>query len=44
MLLRILKYLDNIEEFNEVAISSKLRCSCGNCSFAFCHTGKQSVN
>ena len=41
MLLRTLNYLDNIEEFNGVAISSKLRCSCGNCSFAFYHTGKQ---
>lgn len=41
MSLRILKYLDNIEEFNGVAISSKLRCSCGNCSFTFSHTGKQ---
>ena len=41
MSLRILKYLDNIKEFNGVAISSKLRCSCSNCSFTFSHTGKQ---
>ena len=41
MSLRILKYLDNIKEFNGVAISAKLRCSCGNYSFTFSHTGKQ---
>ena len=41
MALRILKYLDNIEEFNGVAISAKLRCTCGDCFFAFSHTGKQ---
>ena len=41
MLLRILKYLDNIEEFNGVAISAKLRCTCGDCFFTFSHTGKQ---
>ena len=41
MSLRILKYLDNIKEFNGVAISSKLRCSCGNYCFVFSHTGKQ---
>ena len=41
MSLRTLKYLDNIEEFNGVAISATLRCSCGNCSFVFSHTGKQ---
>ena len=41
MLLRTLEYLDNVTEFNGVAISAKLRCSCGNYSFAFSHTGKQ---
>ncbi len=41
MKLRLLDYLDNIEEFNGVAISAKLRCTCGNCSFVFSHTGKQ---
>lgn len=41
MKLRLLDFLDNIEEFNGVAISAKLRCTCGNCSFAFSHTGKQ---
>jgi hypothetical protein len=41
MSLRILKYLDNIEEFNGVAISAKLRCTCGDCFFTFSHTGKQ---
>lgn len=41
MKLRILDYLDDIQEFNGVAISSKLRCTCGNCSFVFLHTGKQ---
>ena len=41
MSLRILRYLDNIEEFNGVAISAKLCCSCGNYSFEFSHTGKQ---
>ncbi len=29
MKLRILDYLCNIEEFNGVAISAKLRCKCG---------------
>ena len=41
MKLRIIEYLDDIQEFNGVAISSKLRCTCGNCSFVFLHTGKQ---
>lgn len=41
MKLRLLDYLDNIEEFNGVAISAELRCTCGNYSFAFSHTGKQ---
>ena len=41
MKLRLLDYLDNIEEYNGVAISAKLRCTCGNCSFMFSHTGKQ---
>ena len=33
MSLRILEYLDNIEEFNGVAISAKLCCTCGDCFF-----------
>ena len=41
MKLRILEYLDDIQEFNGVAISSRLRCKCGNRSFVFSHTGKQ---
>ena len=41
MELRILEYLDNIQENNGVAISAKLHCTCGNCAFAFSHTGKQ---
>ena len=41
MPLRTLKYLYNIEEFNGVAISAKLRCTCGDCFFRFSHTGKQ---
>ena len=41
MSLRIIKYLQNIEEFNGVAISAKLCCSCGNYFFTFSHTGKQ---
>ena len=41
MSLRILEYLENVQEFNGVAIYAKLRCSCGNYSFTFSHTGKQ---
>lgn len=41
MKLRIIEYLDDIQEFNGVAISSRLRCTCGNYSFEFSHTGKQ---
>ena len=41
MKLRLSEYLKNIEEFNGVAISAKLHCTCGNCAFAFSHTGKQ---
>ena len=41
MELRILEYLDNIQENNGVAVSARLCCTCGNCSFAFSHTGKQ---
>ena len=41
MRLRLLDYLDDISEYNGVAISSKLHCTCGNCAFAFSHTGKQ---
>ena len=41
MSLRILKYLENIQDFNGVAISAKLRCTCGDCFFTFSHTGKQ---
>ena len=41
MSLRILEYLENIQKINGVAISAKLRCSCGNYSFTFSHTGKQ---
>ena len=41
MSLRILEYLDNIKEFNGVAISAKLCCTCGDCFFTFSHTGKQ---
>ena len=41
MSLRILKYLENIQELNGVAISAKLRCTCGDCFFTFSHTGKQ---
>ena len=35
--LRILKYWDNIKEFNGVAISSKLRCYFGDYCFVFSH-------
>ena len=41
MKLRLLDYLDDISEYNGVAISSKLRCTCGNSTFEFFHTGKQ---
>lgn len=41
MKLRLSEYLKNVEEFNGVAISAKLHCTCGNCTFAFSHTGKQ---
>ena len=41
MKLRLSEYLKNVEEFNGVAISAKLHCTCGNCAFAFSHTGKQ---
>jgi hypothetical protein len=41
MKLRLLDYLDDISEHNGVAISSKLRCACGNSTFEFFHTGKQ---
>lgn len=41
MRLRILDYLDDISEHNGVAISSKLRCTCGNSYFEFFHTGRQ---
>ena len=41
MRLRLLDYLDDINEHNGVAISSKLRCACGNSTFEFFHTGKQ---
>ena len=41
MKLRLLDYLDDIREHNGVAMSSKLRCTCGNSTFEFFHTGKQ---
>ena len=41
MKLRLLDYLGDISEHNGVAISSKLRCTCGKSSFEFFHTGKQ---
>ena len=41
MKLRLSDYLDDISEHNGVAISSKLRCTCGNSLFEFFHTGKQ---
>ena len=41
MKLRILNYLDNIKEYDGVAISGNLRCSCGNRQFKFFHTGRQ---
>ena len=41
MKLRLSEYLKNVEEFNGVAISAKLHCTCGNCAFTFSHTGKQ---
>ena len=41
MLLRILEHLYDVEEINGVSVSAKLRCACGNFSFTFSHTGKQ---
>ena len=41
MELRILEYLDNIQENNGVAISARLCCTCGNCFFEFSHTGRK---
>ena len=41
MKLRILEFLNNIQEYNGVSISANLCCTCGNNKFAFSHTGKQ---
>jgi hypothetical protein len=41
MKLRILEFLNNIQEYNGVSISANLRCTCGNNKFVFSHTGKQ---
>lgn len=41
MRLRLLDYLDDISEYNGVSLSAKLRCTCGNSTFEFFHTGKQ---
>ena len=39
--LRVLGYLSDIEEYDGVSISAKLRCTCGSSEFEFSHTGKQ---
>lgn len=41
MKLRILDFLTDIEEVNDVALSAKLQCTCGCTNFYFSHTGKQ---
>ena len=41
MKLRILDYLKNEKEYNGVALSATLQCSCGCSAFEFLHTGKQ---
>lgn len=41
MRLRLLDHLYNIQEYNGVAISANLKCSCGTTEFQFVHTGMQ---
>lgn len=41
MKLRILDFLTDIQEANDVALSAKLQCTCGCSNFKFLHTGKQ---
>ncbi len=41
MKLRILDFLVDIEEVSGIALSAKLKCSCGATKFNFLHTGKQ---
>ena len=41
MKLRILEFLNNVQEYNGVSISANLCCTCGNNKFVFSHTGKQ---
>lgn len=41
MTLRTLDYLTNIQEYDGVAISADLQCSCGCNSFSFQYKGKQ---
>ena len=41
MRLRILAYLDNVQEYEGVALSAKLKCTCGATKFQFFHTGTQ---
>ena len=41
MKLRILDFLTDIQEANDVALSAKLQCTCGCSNFKFLHTAKQ---
>ncbi len=41
MKLRILDYLKDVKEHNDVSLSTKLQCTCGCSNFEFSHTGKQ---
>ncbi len=43
MKLRIIDYLSDIEEFNGVSFSAKIKCTCGENEFSFFHTGKQTM-
>ena len=39
--LRILDFLTDLKEVNDVALSARLQCTCGCSDFRFLHTGKQ---
>ena len=41
MKLRILDFLTDLKEVNDVALSARLQCTCGCSDFRFLHTGKQ---